>query len=403
MASAHLRKRGDKSWSIILELGEDPATGKRIQKWVTFHGTKRDAEVCKAELITDAERGQISASPKMTVADYLEHWLKDHAEPNTGPKTYYRYEGIIRNNIVPYLSELPLDHLRPAGVVTWQSRLRAAKRLDGKEDTLSPTTRKQTHAVLRRAMNDAVRWGLLPLSPVRNIKASRAAQAEMSTFSAEQTLTFFEALENDGPFWGTLFYVWMTSGIRLAEITGLRWQDVDLETRTIAVRQTIYRLARIGVVKKGAKSAPGRRPIALDDEAVALLRQHRADQDELRRRLGDAWHANDLVFPGATGDPHQDKPVRRVFRDACERAGLPRIRPHDLRHTSATLLLQAGVHPKVVSERLGHSNDNITLTIYSHVTQTLQEQAAAKLGEMLRRPSRPTDNASERSRNESNQ
>lgn len=393
MPRGHLRKRAEDSWSLVVELDRDPSTGKRRQKWHTVRGTKREAEKRLAELLVEADRGQLGSSPKMTVADFLEHWLKDHAEANTSPKTFTRYRGIVKCNVVPFVGKVSLDRLTPAQIVAWQTKLRSAPRADKKPGTLSAQTCKHAYVVFHTALEHAVKWGLISTNPAARVDPPRAPRREMATFTADQALAFFEALDAYGTSWQTFFYVVMTAALRLAEVTGLRWEDVDLDRGILSVRQTIYRLPKIGVVKKGSKSNAGRRPVDLDAQAVSLLRRHRSEQDVLRASLGSDWQDNDLVFPGPTGKPIGDKPIRRIFRLACEKAEVPEIRLHDLRHTTATLLLKAGINPKIVSERLGHSSVALTLNTYTHVIESMQRDAADKLGQILRRPETGLDRA----------
>lgn len=386
MPRGHLRKRAEDSWSLVIELERDPATGKRRQKWHTVRGTKRQAEKRLAELLVEADRGQLGSGRKVTVAEYLDRWLKDHAEANTSPKTFTRYRGIVKCNIVPFVGQVPLDRLTPAQIVGWQSNLRSAPRSDKKLGTLSPQTCKHAYVVIHTALEHAVKWGLIPANPAARVDSPRAPRREMATFTADQALAFFVALDAYGTSWQAFFYVVMTAALRLAEVTGLRWEDVDLDRSVLSVRQTIYRLPKMGVIKKASKSNAGRRPVDLDAQAVSLLHRHRNEQDVLRASLGTDWQDNGLVFPGPTGKPIGDKPIRRVFRLACAKAGVPEIRIHDLRHTSATLLLKAGVHPTIVSERLGHSSVALTFNTYTHVIESMQREAADKLGQILRRP-----------------
>ncbi|HJZ95244.1 MAG TPA: site-specific integrase, partial [Candidatus Solibacter sp.] len=169
---------------------------------------------------------------------------------------------------------------------------------------------------------------------------------------------------------------------------GLRWADVNLDARTLTVRQTIQTLPKIGPIVKPPKTKTSRRPVAVGVDVIALLRRHKAAQNEKRLQLGDEWIVNDLVFPTGFGKPFEYSTVRDAFRRICKAAGVPTIRLRDLRHTAATLLLVAGINPKVVSERLGHSNITITLQTYSLVRKTMQEDAAEKMDGLLRQPER---------------
>jgi integrase len=373
-------------------LDRDPNTGKRRQKWITVKGTKKEAERELNRLLVEADRGMVGAAPAMTSADFLAQWLKEHAEPNLSPKTYARYSGLVRLNIAPYIGRVRLDRLQPSHLLKLQAELREAPRNDGRPGKLSPTTRLHAHRVLHTALEYAVRWKLIPSNPAASVDGPSQAKREMRYFEPEQALAVLEAAEAEGPKWHAFFAVEMTTGLRLGEMIGLRWRDVNLNNGTLVVRQTIQRVPGVGRVTKAPKTDSSRRPVALGADVIALLRKHRAAQNELRLAAGAAWPDNDLVFPSDLGTPVEDNIIRKIFRRVCRRAGVEPIRFHDLRHTSASLLLEGGVDMKVISERLGHSSIRVTADLYSHVSARLQKSAADTIEGMLRRP-KPADSA----------
>ncbi len=207
----------------------------------------------------------------------------------------------------------------------------------------------------------------------------------MRTFAVQQARAFLDASVDEGLKWEAFFALWLNTGARPGELKALRWADLDLEAGTVSIQQSGQRVQGVGRVVGQPKTAGSRRPIALGDDMISLLRQYKSSQAAERLLMGPLWQDNGLVFPSELGTMIEDKRLREVFGRICHRANLPHIRPYDLRHSCASLLLAAGVHPKVVAERLGHSSVNLTLTTYSHVLPTLQQDAADTLAGLRRR------------------
>lgn len=380
MARGSVIKRGD-SWRICVEL--PPENGRRRQKWETFHGTKREAERRLTELLALVDQRKLGADTKMTLAAFLERWLQDYASAKA-PKTCERYRQLVRNQIVPHLGDVRLDKLTPSHIVRLLAILREAPKGNRREGTLSPQTLRHVYTCLHVALGCAVKWQLLAVNPADAVDAPPLHRLEMRTFTVEQARDFLAAAAEEGAKWHAYFYLAITAGLRTAELKGLRWQDVDLDKGAINVQRTIQRVSRIGRVVRQPKTAGSRRPVPLDGTAVALLRRHRAEQAAYRLQMGPLWQDQGLVFASEVGTAIEDCRIHKVFTRVCHLAGVPRIRPYDLRHCCATFLLAAGVHPKVVAERLGHSSVNLTLTTYSHVLPTLQQDAAETLGRLLK-------------------
>ncbi len=386
MARGSIIKRGS-SWRIAVDLPSED--GKRRQKWETVRGTKKDAEKRLTQLLAEVDQQKLVASPKMPLGDFLQQWLRDYASAKA-PKTAYGYGLLIRCHVVPHLGTVRLDKLTPAHLVHWLATLRE-KPVQRGEGTLSASTIHDTYRVLKTALNTAVRWGLLGHNPIDRIDAPSVPRKEMKTFDVQQAQAFLEAAAVEGTKWQAFFTLALTTGLRLGELKGLRWQDLDLDSGTVRVQQAIARVNKVGVVRRQPKTAGSRRPVAIGQDVVSLLRQHRIEQNQERLSMGPLWKDNDLVFASQVGTPVESKKLHEAFTRICKRAGVPRIRPYDLRHTSASLLLAAGVHPKIVAERLGHANVNLTLSTYSHVLPGLQQDAAETLERMLRNaPARRT-------------
>src|SRR5262249_21620461 len=207
---------------------------------------------------------------------------------------------------------------------------------------------------------------------------------EMLTLSSAQVRTLLDVTSEDR--WHALWVVLVTTGLRLGEVTGLRWSDLNLQNGRVIVRRNLQRQRGKGLVLKEPKSDESVRSVHLAPPAVSALRDHRQWWLKQRLSVGDAWQDLDLVFPSLTGGPVDPARVNQAFHMALHKASLPCVRPHDLRHTAATLLLEAGVHPKVVQEMLGHSRIRLTLDTYSHVTPRMHQEAASAMQEVLFAP-----------------
>jgi len=239
------------------------------------------------------------------------------------------------------------------------------------------------HACLHKACKDAVRWGRIarnPLDAADPPRKSGDGSKEMKTWDKEQLRNFLKAVSGE-----RLYALWHTiafTGMRRGEALGLRWVDVDLENGRLAVRRTLVPI-KGDVVVSEPKTAKGRRVVALDPSTVEILKAQAARQLDEQGTWDEGWVESGLVFTAENGAALDPESVSRYWRQAVKKAMLPTIRLHDLRHTHATLALQAGIHPKVVSERLGHATVAITLDTYSHAIPALQEEAAALIAGLV--------------------
>ncbi len=369
----HIRKRAKDSWTVVVDMGRDAKTGKRSQLWRSLRGTKREAEALLAQLIHQREGGVDSPPGRMTVGRFLDYWLSTYARPRVAPKTFQRYEQLVRVHLVPSLGEIPLTKLRPLHVQQACTLVQ--------EKGLSAATALFCHRVLREALQHAVRWQVLTRNPCDATDPPRPERKILEALSPEQARSLLSAAEQT-PY-GTLIYLAVSTGMRRGELFGLRWQDVDLDARVLSIRQTCQWLPGDGFVFRRPKTHRSSRPVALSSEAIAHLREHRRAQLEQRLAAGVAYQDSDLVFANALGAPIHQSNLRRVWLQIVSRVGLRKFRFHDLRHAHASLMLKQGVHPKIVSERLGHSSVGITLDTYSHVAPSLQAEAAEGFDEVL--------------------
>lgn len=366
-------KRG-KTWSYIVDVGRDAATGRRRQRWKGGFSTRRDAERALVHALT----GQAVDPGGLTLGAFLDDWLTGHA-PSLKPSTAKSYKEVVQWYVKPRLGDTKLDDLN--GLLfrsLYAGLIRCGSRRHG--GPLSASTVGVVHRVVRKALNDAVLWRLLARSPLLGVNPPRRETSEMRSWNVDEARRFIDAVEHHRLF--ALWVVLISTGMRRGELAGLRWTDIDLHRAAIAVRRSRVSVA-YRVHESEPKTRSSRRVISIDERVVAVLRAHRRQQLEERLAAGPAWSDTGYVFTSEDGSPLHPERIGVMFGRVVDSAGLPRIRLHDLRHTSASLMLSAGVHPKVVSERLGHSSVSITLDLYSHVTAGLQHEAAEKLGAMI--------------------
>jgi integrase len=284
-----------------------------------------------------------------------------------------KYEHIVRLHLKPHIGRMALPQLGPHHVQALYRRL--------VEGGLAPLTVRGVHQVLHHALQDAVRWRLLSTNVSSLAAKPRVPHREMATMSADEVRRFLAQLAGDRL--AALYVVALTTGMRQGELLALRWREVDLDTAVLRVVGSLQR-GPTGLEVLAPKTPRSRRQVALTSLAVDALRGHRKAQLEERLKCGGEWVDGDFVFTSTRGTAVDAQELRKWYRQHLRRAGLRRLRFHDLRHTAATLMLSRGVHPKVASEMLGHSTVAITLDLYSHVTETMQREAARTLDELLR-------------------
>jgi integrase len=375
----HVYKRGD-SWTFILDTSLPGQ--RRRQKSKGGYRTKRDALTALNEAQSTIQRGIYVEPSKLSVKTFLvDHWLPA-IESGLRKSTFQGYHSAIRSHVLPRLGEMRLQALTPDGLNAFYAALLKEGRRDGKGG-LSPNTVHNVHVMLHKALHDAVRWNYFPRNvaefsdPPRQTSSGKA----MRTWTPEELRSFLLFVEND-----PLFAAWVLSastGMRRGEVLGLRWQDIDFDRRRLAIRQTIISIDyRVEISEP--KTARGRRSVALDTGTVTALRAHRAAQNQDKLKLGEAYQDMGLVFCRADGTPVHPDRFSQMFDKHVKDSGIPRICLHDLRHTHASLALAAGIHPKVVSERLGHSTVAFTMDVYSHAIPSMEAEAAETIANLVR-------------------
>jgi len=351
-----------------------------VRRTFTVRGTKKDAEREAAVQVSALTSGTYVDPSKETVGEFLERWLRDYVEPSLALRTQLRYRDVVRNDLTPNLGSIPIQRLRPTHILAAEQALRAT----GNRKTggpLAPATVTKIHNVLHRALSHAVAWQSIPLNPADAVDRPSIPASTPRVLSPDQARTLLAAL-GDHRF-GLPLRTALLCGLRLSELLALRWADIDWNGGRMLVLQSLDSRHDGAIRFKATKTHRSARPVSVPPRLLEALREHRADQVRCRLVAGQLWHDFDLVFANATGQPITSGWIRKSFYRLLDDIGLPRLPLHGLRHTMATLMLAAGEHPKVVSERLGHSNPSFTLTVYGHVVPGMHAGASRRLEETL--------------------
>lgn len=345
-----------------------------------FYGkTQKEAKDKREAFLRDVEKGVSVDAKKQTVAAFLQDWLENSQKQSLRPRSYERYEEVVRLHIAPVIGQYQLQKLSPQHV----QALYAQKQDEG----YSSTTVLYIHNVLHKALKSAVRWGLVARNVCELVDPPRREDFEGQTLTVEQSRKLLEAAR--GLRLEALFVLALATGMRRGEIMGLKWQDINFGKGELQIRRVLSRipskLPGQGFEEAEPKTQKSKRKVVIAPFALAALKKHLEQQLEARAKAGNIWQDHDYVFCTSIGTHlNPDKDIRVPLKRLLQKAGLPDIRFHDLRHSTASLLFSEGVHPKIVQEILGHSNIRITLDIYSHMLPTMQDNAMRRLDDLLR-------------------
>jgi integrase len=359
----HIRQRGQRSWELKFDLGRDAVTGERISRYVNFRGTKREAQAELNRLLNSRNEGTYVDPTKMTVAEYLEHWLTVYVDRQLAAKTAARHRGIIQHQIVPHLGNVPMRKLSPVHIEAFEANLQSQGYVKGhrRGQGLTAQTVLHVHRTLSQALAHAVKTGVLFKNPAEQVRPPRPTSRE--------TWIYLPLL------------VAITTGIRRGELLGLRWSDIDLKAARLTVNQSLERV-KGKTVFKSPKTTTSRRTITLPALTIEALKEHRATQATERLRLG--LGKPELLFSHPDGSPMDPDSISKGFNRLIKAAGVRRITFHGLRHTHISHQLMDGVHVKIVSERAGHANVSTTLSVYAAFIPNMQADAAAGVDKWLR-------------------
>ena len=372
----NIRKRADGRWEGRYTAGHDPVTGKQIFKNVLG---KSQAEV-KEKLtaaIQETAGLDILKAEQYTVETWLQFWLDNFGKMTMRPSTFESYSGNLRVHIKPNIGGIKLTKLRTSDLQKFYSKLLTEGRVVRKESEkqpkgLSPKTVRNVHIFISTALDKAVAEKLIPYNPAKACTLPKGEHVEMKTLPLDKIAAFFAEAKNSGVY--EMYLLEIATGLRRGELLGLKWTDVNYDAGTIYIQRQICRIN--GVVTEGPlKTKNSYRKIVVPADVMQVLK------DKQKKDNGASEY---VFFSPLTNGPISPDSVLHMLHRVLDRAGLPRIRFHDLRHTFATMALQNGVDVKTLSNILGHFSAGFTLDTYAHVTTGMQQDAANKVGDFLK-------------------
>jgi len=379
----HVYRRGE-TWTYVVDVGHD-TTGRRRQTSKGGFPAKKEAQAALNVAINALQQGTYVEPTAITVAHFLrERWLPA-ARGTIRSTTYSSYEMHVRCYLIPAFGPLRLQQVTPLAINAFYAEL--SKGWNGRS-VLSAASVRRIHATLHRALRDAVRWQLIVRNPAGAADPPRARRPEMKVWTPTQLHVFLSEAAGDRHYTLWLFYI--LTGVRRGEALALRWSDIDLRAGTAAIRRSLVPVDH-SLVFGEPKTERGRRLIGLDSDLVSALGKHGRNQAKERLRLGSAYEDQDLVFAHQDGKPLHPERLSRWFSKLVGTTDAPHIRLHDLRHLHATLALAAGIAPRVLADRLGHSTTAVTTDTYQHVLPDLDHDAARRVAALVfADPARPT-------------
>ena len=380
IVSASMRKRETKDgycWQITAELPRDPITGKRNRVFRTVHGTKKEAEQAKRELMAELEKGCYIADNNISITEWMQTWLDVYITPNVSPTTLSGYNGMIRRYINPLIGNLPVQSLTTLAIQSWVNSLKVSPS-SGKP--MSAKTIKHTFHVLKGAMDKAVLAGIIPRSPCTGVMLPKGKKKPAVVYNEQdikKLISFAKGTEME-----LVIDMELCMGFRRGELLGLQWCDVDWEKNQIHVcRNRVVVNGKSHL--KDPKTEAGNRILDVPEMLMRKLKRHRLTCMERQIELGSNYTLTDFIIVHPDGKPIYPEYLSQMLTKLQEKANLPKCRFHDLRHLCASIMLKQGVDVKVAQERLGHADISTTLNIYSHVLPSSAREAAEKIGAMV--------------------
>ena len=368
----NIRKRSDGRWEGRYTAGHDPETGKQIFKNV-LGKTQAEVKEKLKKAMEQAKKVDVTRTGKHTVETWMEEWFENVCKLKVRPSSHQTYRGYIDHHVAPYIGDIPLEKLSTMDLQKLYRRLMSKGRVERIEAThqpkgLSAKTVRNINQVISSAMDFAVAQKIIPENPCKAVALPKLEQKEMQTIPAEQLQAFLQEAKNTGVY--EMYYIELSTGLRRGELLGLKWQDIDWKNGIIKVRRAIARVDG-EIVEAPLKTKNSYRAVTISQQAIEVLKQQKAKTND------------QYIFPSPNGGPISPDSVNNMLKRVLERAGIPKVRFHDLRHTFATIALQNGVDIKTLSSMLGHFSPGFTLGTYTHVTTTAQKEAADTIGNIL--------------------
>lgn len=388
-----IEKRGKNSYRLTVAEGFD-LNGKPMIHRKTVHGTKKDAEIELAKFVTEVQNGLVVDGKSLRFSEFTEIWKRDYGSKELAPTTYKRYCRMLETRILPYFGHFYINKIRPTDIMKFYDLLEKDTQLVRKKGNNGSKTKKplsgktilEHHRLLRAMLHKAVYWQLIVANPAERVQAPKAKKPKRRSYDDEQTKILLENLELlsvEDTKYKVAIILTIFTGVRLGELMGLEWQDVDFKNGIISINRSSQYLSDMGVFTKTPKTESSIREIAIPEFIISLLEEYKLWYEEQKSIYGELWTNSDRLFVQAHGKPMHPSSISKWFVRYVSTIGLPVINFHGLRHTNASLLVAQNVDIAVVSARLGHAQISTTLDFYVHPLLSHNRKAGYALENLL--------------------
>lgn len=388
-----IEKRGKNSYRLTVSEGFD-LNGKPMIHRKTVHGTKKDAEVELAKFVTEVQNGLIIDGKSLKFSEFTEIWKRDYGSKELAPSTYKRYCRMLETRLLPYFGHLYINKIKPTDIMKFYDLLEKDTQLVRKKGNNGSKTKKplsgktilEHHRLLRAMLHKAVYWQLIVANPAERVQPPKARKPKRKSYDDEQTKILLENLEllsSEDTKYKVAIILTVFTGVRLGELMGLEWQDVDFKNGIISINRSSQYLADMGVFTKVPKTESSIREIAIPEFIISLLEEYKLWYEEQKSIYGELWTDSDRLFVQADGKPMHPSTISKWFVKYVGQIGLPVINFHGLRHTNASLLVAQNIDIAVISARLGHAQISTTLDFYVHPLLSHNRKAGYALENLL--------------------
>ena len=388
-----IEKRGKNSYRLTVSEGFD-LNGRPMIHRKTIHGTKKEAEVELAKFVTEVQNGLVIDGKSLKFSEFVEVWKRDYGSKELAPTTYKRYCRMLETRILPYFGHFYINKIRPTDIMKFYDLLEKDTQLVRKKGNNGSKTKKplsgktilEHHRLLRAMLHRAVYWQLIVSNPAERVQPPRAKKPKRRSYDDEQTKILLENLEKltvEDTKYKVAIILTIFTGVRLGELMGLEWQDVDFRNGIISINRSSQYLSDMGVFTKVPKTESSIREIAIPEFIISLLEEYKLWYEEQKSIYGELWTDSDRLFVQADGKPMHPSTISKWFVKYVGQIGLPVINFHGLRHTNASLLVAQNIDIAVISARLGHAQISTTLDFYVHPLLSHNRKAGYALENLL--------------------
>lgn len=391
-----IEKRGKDSYRLVCLAGYD-LQGRPIKKTKTIHGTKKDAEIELAKFVADVQNGLVIEGKSLKFSEFTEIWKRDYGSKELAPSTYKRYCRMLETRILPYFGHFYINKIKPTDIMQFYDLLSrdtqlVRKKSNNGKKTLKPLSGKtilEHHRLIRAMLHKAIYWQLIVSNPAERVQPPKAMKLKRRYYDDEQCKFLLEHLEQlnaDNIKYKVAIIITIFTGVRLGELMGLEWDDIDFRNGIISINKASQYLAEKGVFTKDPKTESSVREVAIPTFVISLLEEYKLWYEEQKSLYGELWHDSNRLFVQADGKPMHPDTISKWFVKFVGNIGLPVINFHGLRHTNATLLISQNIDIAVVAARLGHAQITTTLNFYVHPVISHNKVAGNVLQNLLLAP-----------------